>query len=62
MNELYLVQVGKGSQGRYTTKYSVSSRSQANLLYGGVNLDDQHKKRLIINGETKPIFCEFGWR
>lgn len=52
----WLVQVGFGNKGRYTTKYSFKggSPSRAMLYYYGLNVHSGHKKRLV-NPEGKVI-------
>jgi hypothetical protein len=55
----FLVQVGKGSKGRYTTKYSFKGNfSQAFGHYVAINIDSQHKKRLYMPSSPKPVLAQ----
>ena len=55
---VFLVQVGRGDKGRYTTRYSVTGDlSQAVLYYNGLNIGNGYKKRLIAPSFNKPLLA-----
>lgn len=51
----FLVQVGKGPKGKYTTRYFIKGNLyRATLFYNGINLGPGYKKRLLMpNGMSK---------
>lgn len=60
----FLIQVGKGSKGAYKTKYKITGNfSQAWIHYTGINIDADHKKRLLMPSCTKnPVISRvFGY-
>jgi hypothetical protein len=43
----FLVQVGKGSKGSYTTRYSFDNFNEAWFWYKSINIGMGYKKRLV---------------
>ena len=50
----YHVQVGKNS-GAYRTRYTTDSLAQATILYTGINLGPNYKKRLQDKFENRTL-------
>jgi len=49
----FLIQVGKGSKGSYTTKYEIAGDvNKAVFWYVGINIGNGYKKRLVMAGKV----------
>ena len=54
----FLVQVGKGPKGSYTTWYRITGNiHQAVLLYKGMNIGNGYKKRLLMPSSPNPLLA-----
>ena len=59
---VFLVQIGKGAKGSYTTKASFKGNlSSAVAYYNGINLANGYKKRLYMPSANKPILDKQFW-
>jgi hypothetical protein len=57
-NTEFLVQVGKGSKGKYATRYRiVGSLQQAVMYYRCINIGNGYKKRLVSWDMNKPLLA-----
>jgi hypothetical protein len=49
----FLIQIGKGPKGSYTTRYKVTgSLTEAVFWYNGINIGNGYKKRLVMAGRV----------
>lgn len=49
----FLIQIGKGPKGSYTTRYKVTgSLTEAVSWYNGINIGNGYKKRLVMAGRV----------
>ncbi len=54
----FLIQVGRGKKGSYTTRFTVKGNlRQAVLLYNGINTGMGYKKRLLVPSFNKPLLA-----
>ena len=54
----FLVQVGRGPRGSYTTRYRfVGNLPQAVLHYRAINIGRGYKKRLLAPSMNKPLLA-----
>ena len=54
----FLVQVGRGPRGAYTTRYRfVGDLPRAVLHYRGINIGRGYKKRLLAPSMNKPLLA-----
>lgn len=49
VGEFWTVEIGKGSKGSYTAKYSFTIYSAALNHYHGLNIHNGYKKRLVYH-------------
>ena len=55
---VFLVEVGRGPKGAYTTRYSFTGNlAQAVTYYNGINIGNGYKKRLRAPGFNKPVLA-----
>jgi hypothetical protein len=55
---VFLVQIGRGSKGKYATHYSFTGNlQQAVLYYNAINIGKGYKKRLLAPGFNKPVLA-----
>ena len=59
----FLVQVGKGSKGAYSTVYSFrGGLGRAVFYYDAINIGNGYKKRLLMPSSKKPILArQWSW-
>jgi hypothetical protein len=51
----FLIQIGKGSKGKYRTKYKIiGNLYQAYFYYKSINIGNGYKKRLLVPIFNKP--------
>lgn len=56
---VFLIQVGRGSKGAYSTKYRVTGKiRQACMYYEGINIGNGYKKRFLVEGVKKPYLTD----
>ena len=54
----FLVQVGRGPKGSYTTRYSfIGNLTQALMYYKSINIGRGYKKRLIAPSMNRPLLA-----
>lgn len=54
----FLVQVGRGPKGSYTTRYSFTGNlTQALMYYKSINIGRGYKKRLIAPSMNRPLLA-----
>lgn len=55
---VFLVEVGRGPKGAYTTRYSFTGNlAQAVLHFNGINIGNGYKKRLRAPDFNKPVLA-----
>ena len=42
------VEVGKGSKGKYDSRYTLDNPQQSMAYYNGINIGNGYKKRLVL--------------
>lgn len=46
--DVWLVEIGKGSKGKYQARYSLDTPHQGMRYFNGVNIGNGYKKRLVL--------------